>query len=178
MLHRRVILLGCLAIATMTLGLMPAMAGEEVAIDAWVVDKVTSTVDGWTEYIYAMDYQRDYDYKGPINDFHVHLGNWTAGHIEIIPPENWVGQWQGGSYGCETNQNPYIYGNYYVGSWKIRVQPGYGDGSGYYVWTHDTLPVGHHANVPIPLTPEPASLTAIGIGLVGLAGLTLRRRRM
>ena len=177
MLRLRFAFLTLLVVGALAIVSLPALAGEEVVIDAWVVDKVVSTVDGWTEYIYSMDYMRDYDYDGPINDFHAHLGEWTPGEIQIIPPENWSGTYQGGTYGCETNTHPYTYGNYYAGSWKIRVKPGYGDGTGYFVWTQDNVPVGHHDGVLIPMVPEPSSLLALGSGLTALLGMALRKRR-
>jgi len=130
------------------------------------------------EYVYSVDYRNDYGYTGPLFDFHVHLGEWTQGQITITPPVNWAGSWQGGTYGAETNDSYWSYGNQYIGAWKIEVKPGYGDGTFTYSYT-DNLGgiVGQQHGVMAPLLPEPGSLLALGTGLAGLAGMILRRRR-
>jgi len=133
-----------------------------------------------TEYVYSIDYSGDIGYKGAIWDFHAHLGDWTPGVITITPPTNWVGSWDGGTYGCEANAGYWTYGNQYIGAWKITVKPGYGDGtSTFYFTDYPELPgvvVGQLHGVPVPV-PEPGSLLALGSGLLALVGSIMRKRR-
>jgi hypothetical protein len=149
--------------------------GDPVAMDLWRVEKVTNEVEQWVEYQYSLDYQHDFGHTGPIYDWHVHLGEWTPGQITITPPENWAGSWQGGTYGCETNENPYYFGNMYTGNWKIRVKWGYGDGTATYTFT-DQLhnEVGWQDGVLIPQLPEPSCLLLLALGGLGM----VYRRRM
>lgn len=160
-----------LTVALVSAVCAPAVADDTLVLDLWRVEKVENQAEDWTDYTYTLDYQHDYGHTGPIFDWHVYLGNWTPGLITITPPENWAGTWQGGSYGCETNQNPYYFGNEYLGNWKIRVKWGYGDGTATYTFT-DNLHnvVGYQPGVLVP-TPEPASLSLLAIG-----GMLLLRR--
>lgn len=174
----RKLMLASVILGSMLLTCVPASAQDPVTVDWWVVEKIYNIQEDVYEYIYTMDYMRDYGHTGPIFDWHVHLGNWTPGVITITPPANWAGTWQGGTYGCETNTNPYTYGNMYVGNWKITVKPGYGDGTTTYYFTdslHNIVAVQH--NVLVPVIPEPGSMLALGAGLLGLAGSAIRRRR-
>ncbi len=173
MMRRYLTLMACLLIVSVA---APAMADPPV-MDPITVQKIYNAQEDVYDYIYSLDYVRNYDHTGPIFDWHVNLGNWTPGLVTIIPPENWIGSYQGGAYGCQTNTNPFTWGNMYVGAWKITVKPGYGDTTTTWDFT-DNLHnvVGRQLGVLVPVVPEPASILALGAGLVGLAG-ALRRRR-
>jgi hypothetical protein len=154
----------------------PALADPPV-MDPITTQKIYNAQENAWDYIYSFDYVRDYDHEGPIFDWHVWLGNWTPGVITVTPPTEWSGSWQGGTYGCETNTNPFTWGNMYLGAWKITVKFGYGDGTTTWEFT-DNLHnvVGVQPGVLIPLVPEPTSILALGAGLLGLARVVVRRR--
>lgn len=172
-MRKCVVLCVCLLFASLA---APAMG--EVVMDPVTVEKIYNAQENAWDYIYSLDYQRNYDYEGPIFDWHVHLGEWTPGVVTITPPADWVGSWQGGTYGCETNDNPFTWGNMYVGAWKITVKFGYSDGTTTWEFT-DNLHniVGRQFGVLVPVVPEPGSLMVLGAGLAGLAGVIIRRRR-
>jgi hypothetical protein len=169
-------------VAAAALWCVPAMATDPPVIDPFLVEKYYNAQEDVNEYIYSVTLLNDtWDYKGPICDFHAHLGNWTPGSIEIIPPTNWAGSWEGGTYGCQSNTagDGWYWGNTYWGAWKIKVKPGYGDGTSTFYFTDwPTAPgvVGQQLGVMVPV-PEPASLLALGSGLLALAGTRIRRRR-
>ena len=178
MLKSLMTLLVCIVVAGLLLFSIPAQASEPV-MDPITVEKIYNAQEAAWDYIYSFDYQRTYDYTGPIFDWHAELGTWTPGEITIIPPENWSGSWQGGSYGCETNDNPFTYGNMYLGAWTIRVKPGYGDGETTFYFTNwPDLPdyVGQQLNVLVPVVPEPQSLMLLTMGVGFLARMLIKRQ--
>ena len=180
MLRLRFVFLTLLLVGALLAPALTAMAQDPPVIEAWIVEKAYDAQKDMNEYIYTLDYQHGWGYEGPIFDFHVNLGNWTPGQIEIVPPANWSGSWDGGVYGCQADSEDYpiTVGNYCWGYWKIYVRPGYGDGTSTFTftdWPH--LPVAQQMNVMIPAVPEPGSLLALGSGLTALLGMALRKRR-
>ena len=173
-MRKCVVFFACLVLVSLA---APALADPPV-MDPITVQKIYNAQEDVYEYLYSFDYVRNYDYQGPIFDWHVYLGNWTQGQITVTPPENWAGSWQGGTYGAETNDSYWTWGNMYIGAWKITVKPGYGDGTSTWEFT-DSLHnvVGRQLGVLVPLVPEPASILVLSAGLFGLTGALVRRRR-
>jgi hypothetical protein len=171
-----------LLVGVLVLASLPVVAQDPPVIAPWVVTKAYDTEKQMNEYIYTLDYQHGWDYQGPICDFHINIGNWTPGQIEIVPPANWAGSYEGGVYGCQdpSGDYPITVGNYCWGFWKIYVRPGYGDGTStcYFTdWPHAPGVVAQQLGVMIPAVPEPGSLLALGSGLTALLGMALRKRR-
>jgi len=159
-----------------------ALASNPPVIAPWVVTKGYDAQKQMNEYVYTLDYQHGWDYDGPIFDFHIYIGNWTPGQIEIVPPANWAGSYDGGVYGCQdpSGNYPITVGNYCWGYWKIYVSPGYGDGTStctFTDWPHAPGVVAQQMGVLIPAVPEPGSLLALSAALSAIAGAVIRRRR-
>jgi len=152
------------------------VVADPPVINNVTVQKIYNAQEDVYDYIYSLDYQHNYGHDGPIFDWHVWLGNWTPGQITITPPENWTGQWQGGTYGCETNQYPFVFGNMYIGAWKITVKPGYGDGTTTWYFTDSLHNVVAQQSLLTPMVPEPASILALAGGLGCLLPLVRRRK--
>ena len=176
------ILYAVLAVVFLLSLAVSASVASPPVIAPWVITKAYDAQKQMNEYIYTLDYQHGWDYAGPIFDFHLYLGDWTPGQIEIVPPENWAGSWDGGTCGCQdpSGNYPITVGNYCWGYWKIYVRPGYGDGTTtcYFTdWPHMPGVVAQQMGVLIPAVPEPGSLLVPGSGLMVLAGSIVRKRR-
>jgi hypothetical protein len=91
---------------------------------------------------------------------------------QLSPPTR-AGSWQGGTYGCETNENPCCWGILYTNTWHISAKFGYGDGTSTYYFTDNLHNIaGHQDGVLVPQVPEPGML-----GLLAASSLLVLRRR-
>ena len=141
-----------------------------VAAPAFTLNSVEPVGGGVSQFNYTLSNSGG---AVPIYDLEVDY-YYAAGWIAWGGPSGWEGSTDFSWYRWATDTNPCSVGYSMEGFWIQAATPSFGNQSVYFTDVSHQQVGTATAQLPIP---EPASMLALGSGLLGLAGTIVRRRR-